>query len=566
MYILGLSAFYHDSAVALIKDGIVIWAAEEERFSRIKHDNNFPFLAIQACFRENNIEITEIDFIAYYEKPLLKFERILENFVLTYPKSLKMFIDKIPEWLNQKIKVESIIRSRLRFKKKIFFIPHHVSHGAASYYSSKFDQAAILTIDGVGEYETTQLASGNENKINVIKSMNFPNSLGLLYSTFTSFLGFRVNEDEYKLMGLSAYGKPEYYLQIKQLIDLKDDGSFRLDMKYFAYESSSTMWSNKFEKIFGKPKQINEPFNTRHKNIAASIQKVTEEIYLLILNHLHQVTKLANLCIGGGVALNALANGKIFENTPFKKVYILGASGDSGAAIGAGLFVYHHIFNYHPNSGLKSLQLGTNYHNYLLDKSLFSSKYQIKLYQNQKNLIRDVAKLLKQQQVIGWFQGAMEFGPRALGSRSILASPRDSKMKDKVNQVKKRELYRPFAGAILEDELKDYFHIPTSQSDFPFMNFCFQVKTDRKEQISAIIHQDNSSRIQTVNKTSGLFYDLIEAFYQLSGIPCLLNTSFNIKGEPLVESPEQAINDFKKSAMDCLVINNYLIKKLRTIK
>jgi carbamoyltransferase len=280
MYILGISAFYHDSAVALVKDGRVIWAAEEERFSRVKHDNSFPVLAVQACFKFNNLEIKDIDFVTYYEKPLLKFERILENFVLTFPFSFKMFIDKLPEWLNQKIKVESIIRKELGFKGKIYFIPHHISHAAASYFPSGFDKAAILTIDGVGEYETTQLALGRQNNILVQKSIKFPNSLGLLYSTFTSFLGFRVNEDEYKLMGLSAYGKPLYYDQIKQLIDLKADGSFRLDMKYFAYESSSKMWSRKFEKVFGQPKSSKEVFTAHHKNLASSIQKISEEIYL----------------------------------------------------------------------------------------------------------------------------------------------------------------------------------------------------------------------------------------------------------------------------------------------
>jgi carbamoyltransferase len=564
MYILGISAFYHDSAVALVKDGRVIWAAEEERFSRVKHDNSFPVLAIQACFKFNNLEIKDIDFVTYYEKPLLKFERILENFVLTFPFSFKMFIDKLPEWLNQKIKVESIIRKELDFKGKIYFIPHHISHASASYYPSGFDKAAILTIDGVGEYETTQLALGQQNNILVQKSMKFPNSLGLLYSTFTSFLGFRVNEDEYKLMGLSAYGKPLYYDQIKQLIDLKADGSFRLDMKYFAYESSSRMWSKKFEKFFGQPKSPKDPFTSHHKNIASSIQKVSEEIYLSILNHLYQQTGISNLCVGGGVALNALANGKIFDQTPFKKVYILGASGDSGAALGCALYLYHHILKSKKRTQLSSLRLGTSYPDFEIKPRLFSNNYRIKKYQDPQQLILDVATLLKKQKIIGWYQNNMEFGPRALGSRSILASPERKTMKDQVNLVKKRELYRPFAGAILESEIEKYFLIPQTQSVFPFMNFCFKVQPNKKSQLQAIIHQDDTCRIQTVSKEDGIFYDLLKEFYKKSGIPCLLNTSFNTKGEPLVETPEQAIADFKNSRMECLVINNYLITKSKT--
>lgn len=564
MYILGISAFYHDSAVALIKDGQVIWAAEEERFTRVKHDNSFPSEAIQACLQAINIEIKDIDFVTYYEKPLLKFERILENFVLTFPFSFKMFIDKLPEWLNQKIKVESIIRKELDFKGKIYFIPHHISHASASYYPSGFDKAAILTIDGVGEYETTQLALGLQNNILVKKSMKFPNSLGLLYSTFTSFLGFRVNEDEYKLMGLSAYGKPVFYDQIMQLIDLKADGSFRLDMNYFAYESSSKMWSKKFEKIFGQPKSSKDPFNSQHKNLASSIQKVSEEIYLSILNHLYQRTTISNLCVGGGVALNALANGKIFDQTPFKKVYILGASGDSGAALGSALYLYHHILKSKKRTELSSLSLGTSYPNFEIKPKLFSNKYRVKEYQDMKQLIIDVAILLKNQKIIGWYQNSMEFGPRALGSRSILASPERKTMKDQVNLVKKRELYRPFAGAILESEIKRYFLTPQTQSVFPFMNFCFKVQPNKKSQLQAIIHQDDTCRIQTVSKEDGIFYDLLKEFHKKSGIPCLLNTSFNIKGEPLVETPEQAIADFKNSRMDYLVINNYLITKSKT--
>jgi carbamoyltransferase len=363
-------------------------------------------------------------------------------------------------------------------------------------------------------------------------------------------------------MGLSAYGKPTYYSQIKQLIDLKTDGSFKLNMSYFAYESSSRMWNKKFEKIFGSPRTGNNSFTAHHKNIASSIQKVTEEIYLQILNYLYQQTKLTDLCIGVGVALNALANGKIFEATPFKRVYVLGASGDSGAAIGSALYLYHHLLELSPRQPQQSLSLGSSHPGFNLKNHFFSNKYQIKQYKNTQTLVSDVARLLHRQKIVGWFENSMEFGPRALGCRSILASPKHKTMKEKVNLVKKRELYRPFAGAILENELKNFFITPTTQTSFPFMNFCFKVRPEKKNQLESIVHHDNTCRIQTVNPGDGLFFRLLTKFYQLSAIPCLLNTSFNVRGEPLVESPEQAIKDFKNSRMDCLVINNYLIKKL----
>ncbi len=559
MKIIGISAFYHDSAVALIENGKVLWAAEEERFSRIKHDNNFPYLALKRCLKDNNLKAEDINYVSYYEKPLLKFERILENFVITFPWSLKFFLDGIPEWINQKIKVEAIIKKEFG-EIPIFFIPHHLSHAAASYFFSPYKNAAILTADGVGEYETTVLWSAKQGKITRHKSLNFPHSLGLLYSTFTSFLGFKVNEDEYKVMGLSAYGKPIYVDNILDLIDLKEDGSFEIKIDYFGFPYQSKMWNRKFEKKLGQPRKINEPILKKHKDIAASIQKVTEMILFKILNNLYQTVQVKNLCLSGGIALNALANGKIFDKTPFKNVSIIGAAGDSGSAIGCALFIYHSVFKKNFTPSQTNLFLGSSFSDSEIEQILKRRKIPFTQYSSRRQLTDQVALLLEQQQIIGWCQGKMEFGPRALGHRSILASPRSLNMKDKVNLVKRRELFRPFAGAILKSSAKFFFDLP-SQVDYPYMNFCFQVKPNMQKFIPAIVHKDGSCRIQTVTANDGIFYELLKKFQSVSGIPCLLNTSFNIKGEPIVETPEQALDDYLNSPMDCLVLNNFLIHK-----
>lgn len=561
MNILGISAFYHDSAAVLLRDGRVIAAAEEERFTRIKHDNQFPFLAIEFCLRNFKLNISNIDFISYYEKPLLKFERILETFVQTYPFSLEPFVKGVPEWLSQKIKVEHIIRRRLSYKGKIFFIPHHLSHAAASYYPSPFSESAIATIDGVGEYQTTGIWRAEKNQITHLKSIYFPHSLGLLYSTFTSFLGFRVNEDEYKVMGLAAHGKPVYMDKIYQIIDVKDDGSFELDMEYFSYRESFRMWSSKFEKLFGNPRPPREKITQYHKNIAASIQKLCEEMYFKILNHLYQLTKLKNLCMGGGVALNAVANGKIYRHTPFKNVYIFGPSGDSGAAAGAALYTYHGILKKNNRLQIANLNLGSSYNNNEVEQILKAHQLKYHKFIGEDQLVKNVAQLLAQNSIVGWFQGEMEFGPRALGARSILASPKDKSMKDRVNKIKERELFRPFACSILQEKVHQYFEIPFRKAEFPFMNFCFKVKREKREELLAIVHEDDTCRIQTVNKDNGVYYKLIKQFYALTSIPCLLNTSFNLKGEPIVENPHQAIEDFLKTKLDYIVIGKMLISK-----
>lgn len=558
MYILGISAFYHDSAAALIHDGKIVCAAEEERFTRVKHDNSFPENAIRFCIKKSGISIAEVDYIIYYEKPLLKFERIIENFISTYPFSLKTFAKSMPEWLGDKIKVEAIIKKKLGYKRKILFIPHHMSHAAAAFFPSEFTKAAILTVDGVGEYQTTGMWVGNKNKIKLLSEINFPNSLGLLYSTFTAFLGFRVNEDEYKVMGMAAYGKPEFVDEIKKIIDIKDDGSFKLNMNYFSFQKKSRMWSDDFEKLFGKERK-SAGITAKHKNIAASIQKVTEEVYFKMLNELYRQTKNTNLCVAGGVGLNALANGKIFSNTPFKKIYILGASGDSGGAIGAAMYASLNFkTKLYP---LTSLRLGSEYSTEQILKVLKNNDLKYKEYKSGNELVNATAKMLAQGKIIGWFQDKMEFGPRALGSRSIIAAPSPYSMKAKVNIVKKREQFRPFAGSVLEEQADKYFELPKTQKKFPFMNFCFMVKKEKVNIVPAITHEDGTCRIQTVSIKDGIYYDLIKAFYKKTKLPILLNTSFNVKGEPLIESPQDAINDFKSTKLDSLVIGRYIINK-----
>ncbi len=567
MIILGISAYYHDSAACLIKDGEVIVAIEEERFTRIKHDNSFPSRAINFCLEYYRSTIKEIDYVAYYEKPLLKFERILETFIATWPRSLTPFLKGIPEWIDYKIKIEYTIRKKLNFKGKIFFIPHHLSHAAISFFPSPFKEAAILTIDGVGEYQTTGLWYGKKYDIIPLKLINFPHSVGLLYSTFTAFLGFKINEDEYKVMGLAAYGKPVYLKKIYSIIDSKNDGSFRLNLDYFSFRESFRMWSKEFEDLFGKPRKPEEKINQKHADLAASIQKVTEEIYFKILNYLYLLTKVDNLCLSGGVALNALANGKIYQKTPFKNVYIFGAAGDSGAAVGAGLYTYFNVLKHYISrrKTVTHLYFGSEYSDDEIEVVLKEYKKENKLKYKKLNkenqLITTTARLLKQGRIVGWFQGRMEFGPRALGSRSILARPYPKIMKDRVNEIKKREKFRPFAGSILQEKVYEYFNVPQENHWSPFMTFCFQVKKEKRSEIAAIVHADGSCRIQTVNNDSGLYYDLIKKFYSLTGIPCLLNTSFNLKGEPIVETPKQAIEDFLKTKMDYLVIGDFLLYK-----
>lgn len=562
MKILGISAFYHDSAAVLYVDGKLVSAMEEERFSRVKHDNAFPFQAIQYCLDSVGLTINDIDAVAYYEKPLRKFERLLETFVVTYPFALRPFLQAIPDWLGQKINVEDAIRKKVGFSGKIYYVPHHVSHAAAAYYSSSFRDAAVLTIDGVGEYQTTALWKGEKGKLIPLGSIDFPHSVGLLYSTFTAYLGFKVNEDEYKVMGLSAYGSPAYIQDIYRLIDIKPDGSFKLNMKYFSYRETFRMFNDAFVSLFGPPRIPGEKVEKRHRDIAASIQYVMEELLFAMLSHLHKLTRSANLCMGGGVALNALANGKIYTRTPFKNMHILGAAGDSGAAIGAALYVYQQLDRGHAQQQVNALYLGSAYSNESIEATLLCyPKLTHKKYDDECELLRSVASILSKGKTVGWFWGRSEYGPRALGARSILSRPSPRSMKDTMNKIKRREEFRPFAGSILQDHVHEYFYTPEKKYYSPFMNVCLIVREKKRKELAAIVHEDNTCRIQTVNPDNGRYYRLIQEFYRQTGTPCVLNTSFNVMGEPIVEHPRHAIEDFLHSHMDYLVLNDFLISK-----
>ncbi|MCX6732821.1 MAG: hypothetical protein NTV98_04755, partial [Candidatus Roizmanbacteria bacterium] len=525
MYILGVSAYYHDSAAVLIKDGEVLCAIEEERFTRVKHDNSFPIQAIEWCLRDANITISDIAVISYYEKPLLKFERSLDIFIKTWPKSLISFIKNMPELLGEKLSVDETIRKKLSYQNKIVFIPHHLSHASAAFYSSPFKTSAILTIDGVGEYQTTALWKASKDKLQLVKDIHFPHSLGLFYSTCAAYLGFKVNEDEYKLMGLAAYGKPIYVSKLKQIIKVKEDGSFNLNMDYFAFQETTQMWSYKLEELLGKSRQPQEKITKKHVNIAKSVQVLTEQIYIAILNYLYTVTKEENICISGGVALNALANGLIYSRTHFKHSHVFGPAGDSGAALGSALFTY---YNHHPDKNqdpkkrsIDSLSLGSQYADREIEATL--KKYNLTYKKlSEKELVHSAANALSEGKIIGWFQGRCELGPRALGNRSILCKTFPKSMKTKVNVIKIREQFRPFAGSILQDYVHEYFEVPEQKYSSPFMNYCFTVKKSKRKELAAIIHKDNTCRIQTVSPSDRLYYKLIEKFYGLTGIPCIL--------------------------------------------
>lgn len=560
MYILGISAYYHDSAAVLIKDGHVMYAIEEERFSRIKHDNSFPHEAVRWCLKEASLTVGDLDAISYYEKPLLKFERVLDMFIQTWPNSLVSFVKNMPELLGEKLNVENTIRTKLKYNGPITFTHHHLSHAAAAFYSSPFTSAALLTIDGVGEYQTTALWHAKKDSIQLIKELSFPHSLGLFYSTCAAYLGFKVNEDEYKLMGLAAYGKPSFLKKLEKTIAVKQDGSFHLNMDYFSFRESPQMWSQNFEKLLGKARRPDEKITKRHADIAKSVQTLTERIYIRILNHLSQLTQEKNLCISGGVALNALANGLIHTQTPFETSHIFGPAGDSGAALGSALYTYHTMSKNTKKIPIEDLSLGTSYPDSAVEPILKKKKLNfIKL--TQTKLIESAALSLKDGKIIGWFQGKCELGPRALGNRSILCRPSPRLMKAKVNIIKIREQFRPFAGSILQSEVQTYFEVPDTNHLSPYMNVCFIVKRDKRKELAAIVHADNTCRIQTVSKKNGLYFKLIKEFHRVSGLPCVLDTSFNLKGEPIVESPLQAIDDFIKTKMDELYIGSYKVTK-----
>ena len=567
MYHLGISCYYHDSAAALLKDGHVIAAVEEERFSRKKFDDGFPEMAINWCLKEGGITAKQIDSIAFYDKSVLKFERLLDNYIAVAPRGLYSFLNIIPKWIHKRLWIKDEIKKHLKeFKGKIIFPEHHLSHAAHTFFTSPFEESAILTIDGVGEWSTTSFGYAKDNDIKLTHDIRWPHSLGLFYSAFTYFLGFKVNEGEYKLMGLSSYGKPKFVdIILDKLIDVKEDGSIRLDMKYFAFTYDKVMTNEKFSTLFGIERR-DEDSKTKqiHLDIAASAQKVLENILLKMVNHVYENTDTKNLCLGGGVALNGVANFKILKEGPFENVHIPPSPGDAGSAVGCAQYLY---FSKHKNSRINYSKLSDRIKENIYVGPSFSDE-QIRTFLDDNNILYEIlndetvlqktAKLISEGNVLGWYQGRMEWGPRALGNRSILADPRDEKMKDILNEkIKHRESFRPFAPSILEEYVRDYFDIEIQS---PYMLHVTNVK--QPEKIPAVTHVDGTGRLQTVSKdVNPLYYNLISEFQKISGVPVVINTSMNVMGEPIVNTPEQAHNMIVKTNMDCIVMGKHLIFK-----
>ncbi len=590
--ILGISAFYHDSAACILIDGKIIAAAQEERFTRKKHDPGYPHNAIEFVLKFTNLKLSEVDQIVFFEKPFLKFERLLETYVAFAPKGFVSFAKAMPLWIKEKLFQKNLLFNKLKehdenYKSdsNIFFSDHHLSHAASAFFPSPFEEAVVLTADGVGEWATTTVAIGKKNDLEIKKEIYFPHSLGLLYSAFTYYTGFKVNSGEYKLMGLAPYGNPIYVEKVKELIDLKDDGTFRLDQKYFNYATGLTMTSKKFNNLFGqKPRNPkNENITQFHMDIAASIQKVTEEIMISLAKSIRKEYGIKNLCLAGGVALNCVANGKILQKKIFDNIWIQPAAGDAGGSLGAALAFWHLEMKKNRVITKKDLMKGSYLGPIFSQKkieeelNLVGAKYSVL---NEEELLDKTSDELARGKAIGWFQGRMEFGPRALGGRSILGDPRSASMQRDLNlKVKYRESFRPFAPSILDQDLKDWFEIKNST---PYMLMVANVKSNKRieitedqkklyginklniarSQIPAVTHIDYSARIQTVHhETNPLYYKLIAKFKEKTGCPILINTSFNVRGEPIVNTPKDAFNCFMGTELDMLVIGNCILQK-----
>jgi carbamoyltransferase len=586
LYLLGISAYYHDSAAALVKDGEILSAAQEERFTRKKHDFNFPSNAVQYCLRSAGIRAGDLGYVAFYDKPFIKFERLLETYLAYAPVGLRSFWKAIPLWIRQKLWIADLIKKELDFRGKIIYPEHHESHAASAFFPSPFERAAFLTLDGVGEWTTTSFGVGHDNRVEIDSEIHFPHSLGLLYSAFTYYTGFKVNSGEYKLMGLAPYGEPKYAgLILDQLLDLKEDGSYRLNMEYFNYCVGLTMTNEKFHRLFGGPPRKPESGLTQKEmDLASSIQAVTEEAMLRTARHVHKITQEKNLCLAGGVALNCVGNGRLLRESPFQDIWIQPAAGDAGGALGAALFTwYQYLENQRSVEGNQDSQkgsfLGPSYTPEQI-RAFLDTRAIPYVELSRERLPRKVAELIAREKVLGLFQGRMEFGPRALGARSILGDARSPRMQSVMNlKIKFRESFRPFAPSVLAEHGSAYFEIDRSS---PYMLLVAYVRPEkrlaltdaeagcwgmdrlnvRRSDIPAVTHVDYSARLQTVHQeTNPFYYGIIESFYALTGCPVIVNTSFNVRGEPMVCSPQDAFNCFMRTEMDYLVLENFLLDK-----
>jgi carbamoyltransferase len=586
MNILGISAFYHDSAACLVQDGKIISAAQEERFTRKKHDFSFPKNAVHYCLEESGLQGRDLDIVAFYDKPFIKFERILETYLAYAPAGIRSFIKALPLWIKQKIWMKEVITRELDCEGKIIFPEHHESHAASAFFPSPFQEAAFLTLDGVGEWTTASFGVGKDNQVRILAEIHFPHSLGLLYSAFTYYTGFKVNSGEYKVMGLAPYGEARYKdLILSELMDLKEDGSFKMNMKYFDYCSGLTMTNRRFDKLFGAPPRKPESRLTqRDMDLARSVQEVTEEVMLRMSRHIHHETGQKNLCLAGGVALNCVGNGRILREGPFEHIWIQPAAGDAGGALGAALFVW---YQYLENSRIADNQrdcqqgsfLGPVFENdYIADYLERNALPYTRI--GEEEIPEKIADLIADQKVIGWFQGRMEFGPRALGNRSIIGDARSQKMQETMNlKIKFRESFRPFAPSVIKERTADFFEI---DAESPYMllvapvkkEICKEMSSEEQKRfgldklhtvrstIPAITHVDYSARVQTVDRDRNpLYYDLIKRFGEKYGCPVIINTSFNVRGEPIVCTPEDAYRCFMRTNMDYLIMGNFLLEK-----
>jgi carbamoyltransferase len=592
MNILGISAYYHDSAACLIQDGHIACAVQEERFTRRKHDSRFPASAVKACLEQGGISAHQLDYVAFYDKPFIKFERLLETYVAYAPAGIRSFLKAMPLWIKQKLWIRDLIKKELGYDGPVIFPEHHESHAASAFFPSPFQHAAFLTLDGVGEWTTTSFGTAKDNRVEIEYEIHFPHSLGLLYSAFTYYTGFKVNSGEYKVMGLAPYGEPKYVdLILEHLIDLKDDGSYKLNMAYFNYCAGLTMTNDRFAALFGgPPRKPESKLTQREMDIARSVQAVTEEVVLRSVRHVHKMTGECYLCLGGGVALNCVANGRILREGPFEDIWIQPAAGDAGGALGGALFVWYQYLDNErvADSRLDSQQgsyCGPSYDNGRL--KVFLDKHNIphQCLKDQE-MVEAVADLIIGEKVIGWFNGPLEFGPRALGSRSIIGDARSAKMQSTMNlKIKFRESFRPFAPSVLAEHVDEWFDLTPAgrqQTPSPYMLLVAPVKATKRvappkgedglqgieklkiprSQIPAVTHVDHSARIQTVHReTNPRYYAVIERFFEKTGCPVIVNTSFNVRGEPIVCSPEDAYQCFMRTEMDYLVLGNYLLDK-----
>jgi carbamoyltransferase len=590
MYILGISAYYHDSAACLVKDGNILAAAQEERFTRKKHDHRFPAEAVKFCLERAGIDGEQVDLVAFYDKPLLKFERLIETYIDYAPSGIRSFLMAMPLWLREKIWIRDQIAKSSSYEGKVLFTEHHESHAASAFFPSPFESAAVLTMDGVGEWATSSYGYGRGNELHLLAELHFPHSLGLLYSAFTYYTGFKVNSGEYKVMGLAPYGEPVFVQRmLDELVDLREDGSLRLNMKYFNFAHGLTMTNSAFDELFGGPARRPESVLTqREMDLARSVQEVTEMSMLRMANHVHKETGEKNLCLAGGVALNCVGNGRILREGPFENVWIQPAAGDAGGALGAALSVwYQYLGNKRDlavvrgahSDGMKGAYLGPSFSNEEIRQFLETTGANYRRLERSE-LADHVARLLADEKVVGWFQGAMEFGPRALGGRSILGDPRSPRMQAQMNlKIKFRESFRPFAPSILRERVSEYFQM---NCDSPYMLLVAPVNEHLRRQmneeeqnkfgidklnvvrstIPAVTHVDYSARVQTVRQEdNAVYYDTIAAFEKLTGCPVVVNTSFNVRGEPIVCTPEEAYTCFMRTEMDCLVMEDYVLRK-----